>query len=411
MIQSVLVSIVNFWASVFRLPSKCMKEVEQLCASFLWTGPVLKSSGAKVNWGDICKLNLEGGLGVRALKEVNTVYGLKLIWRMLAGDSLWGKWIKMYLLKKRSFWELKSNSQVGSWMWKKMLKLRVIAKAFYKMEIGNGRHISFWYDCWSDKGVMFDLLGERGFIDLGIRKKATLEEAILNIRRKRRHRSYILQGIEGIIDSVRSNIQCGSEDVSVWKRRSGFRGIFSTNETWMMIRETKVQCDWSRGVWFSKATPKFAFITWLAMRDRLSTMDMVMKWSQRVDAECVLCKSAIETRNHLFFECSYASQLWEYLVKGILLSSYTINWSSLVRIVTGRRLDRKGMFCIRYAFQAAIYVIWRERNRIRHGENPMSISILQKLTEKGIRNKLSLMSTREGKGMETALQFWFQTRC
>ena len=67
-----------------------------------------------------------------------------------------------------------------------------------------------------------------------------------------------------------------------------------------------------------------------------------------------------------------------------------------MRIVTGGSLDRKGMFCIRYAFQAAIYAIWKERNRIRHGEKPLSISILQKLTEKGIRNKLSLMSTRKG---------------
>ena len=54
-----------------------------------------------------------------------------------------------------------------------------------------------------------------------------------------------------------------------------------------------MQCDWSRGVWFSKGTPKFAFITWLAMRGRLSTMDMIMKWSQGVDAASVLCKSAI----------------------------------------------------------------------------------------------------------------------
>ena len=103
LLKSVMVSIVNFWASVFRLPSKCIKEVEQLCASFLWSGPALKSSGAKVAWSEICKPLNEGGLGVRALKEVNTVYGLKLIWWMLAGDSLWGKWIKEYLLKKRSF--------------------------------------------------------------------------------------------------------------------------------------------------------------------------------------------------------------------------------------------------------------------------------------------------------------------
>lgn len=42
LIKAVLMSIVNFWAGVFTLPSKCIKEVEQLCSSFLWTRPALK---------------------------------------------------------------------------------------------------------------------------------------------------------------------------------------------------------------------------------------------------------------------------------------------------------------------------------------------------------------------------------
>lgn len=91
LINSVLLSIVNFWAAVFRLPSACVKEVEQVCAAFLWTGPALKSSNAKVEWREVCCMKSEGGLGIRDLKEVNRVYCLKLIWRMLNGDSLWGK--------------------------------------------------------------------------------------------------------------------------------------------------------------------------------------------------------------------------------------------------------------------------------------------------------------------------------
>lgn len=410
LIKSVLVSIVNFWASVFRLPGKCMKEVEQLCASFLWSGPALKSTGAKVAWSEICKPLNEGGLGVRALKEVNIVYGLKLIWRMLSGDSLWGKWIKKYLLKKRSFWEVKINSQMGSWMWRKMLKLRDIAKTFYRMEIGNGRHISFWFDYWSDMGVIFDLVGDRGFIDLGIRKEATLEEAVLNMRRRRRHRSEVLRGIEEALVSVRSKIQRDNKDVSTWRRGSGYRENFSTSETWMLQRESSAQCIWSRGVWFSMATPKYAFMTWLAMRGRLSTMDRVSKWCQGIDTTCVLCKSDAETRNHLFFECSYASQLWEHLVRGVLGNGFTIVWSELVRIVSTGGLERKSRFCLRYAFQAAVYAIWRVRNSVRHGEKLLAISILKKLIDKEIRNKLSLLSTRRRRGMECALQYWFQTR-
>lgn len=94
-------SIVNFWAAVFRLPS--IKEIDQLCASFLWSGPSLKSTGAKVAWKDVTKPKREGGLGIRSLKEVNKVYGLKLIWRFMSGNSLWGKWIEIYLLKKEEF--------------------------------------------------------------------------------------------------------------------------------------------------------------------------------------------------------------------------------------------------------------------------------------------------------------------
>ena len=60
-------------------------------------------TGAKVAWQDLCKTKNEGGLEIRPLKEVNHVYGLKLIWRLLAGDSLWGKWIRTNLLKKKMF--------------------------------------------------------------------------------------------------------------------------------------------------------------------------------------------------------------------------------------------------------------------------------------------------------------------
>lgn len=91
-------------------------------------------------------------------------------------------------------------------------------------------------------------------------------------------------------------------------------------------------------------------------------------------------------------------------------NGFTIVWSELVRIVSTGGLERKSRFCIRYAFQAAVYAIWRVRNSVRHGEKLLAISILKKLIDKEIRNKLSLMSTRRRRGMECALQYWFQTR-
>ncbi|KAL0825103.1 hypothetical protein Bca101_048780 [Brassica carinata] len=139
-------------------------------------------------------------------------------------------------------------------------------------------------------------------------------------------------------------------------------------------------------------------------------MDRVSKWCQSIDSGCVLCKNATESRNHLFFECTYSLQLWEDLVSGILGHAYTKDWSSIVLIISDSTMERKKLFCVRYAFQAAIYAIWRERNRIRHGEKALPIDVLKKLTDKGIRNKLSLIRVMRRKRMEEVLQFWFQTR-
>lgn len=171
LIRSEIMSIMNFWASAYRLPGQCIKEIEQLCSAFLWSGPELKTTGVKFAWKVVCTSKEEGGLGLQSLKEVNKVNGLKLIWRMLSRDSLWGQWIKMNLIKKKSFWELSAKSQQGSWIWKKILKLRSIAKIFHKKAIGNGKNISFWFENWSDKGVLADLLGERGITDLGMNQK------------------------------------------------------------------------------------------------------------------------------------------------------------------------------------------------------------------------------------------------
>lgn len=168
--------------------------------------------------------------------------------------------------------------------------------------------------------------------------------------------------------------------------------------------------NWACGVWFSYATPKYAFITWLALLDRLSTMDRVKKWSPSVDDICVLCKNAGETRSHLFFECTYSSHIWDHIVRGVMGTNYTMVWNEIVSLLGRNDRDKKRLFCFRYAFQAVIHTIWRERNRIKHGEKPLPIAIVLKLIDKGVRNKLSLLRRKGVKGMEGALQFWFSTR-
>jgi len=52
--KNVLFSMQTYWSSLFILPKKVIKEVEAILRAFLWSGPDLKKSGAKVSWEHLC---------------------------------------------------------------------------------------------------------------------------------------------------------------------------------------------------------------------------------------------------------------------------------------------------------------------------------------------------------------------
>lgn len=226
-----------------------------------------------------------------------------------------------------------------------------------------------------------------------------MEEAIKNQRRKSRHRRALVNDIKRELDSIKGKQNIALDNVDLWRGNSGFKPKFLTHETWMLSRETKAQCTGARSIWFSEATQSL-----------LSTMDHVSHWSHGVDTTCVLCKNAQETRNHLFFECSFSSQIWKHLIKGILQSSYTTDWVAVEGLIIDSSMKKKKLFYLRYAFQATMYTLWRERNNCRHGDQALPLHVLIKLIDKGIRNKLSLVQSKRLKGLEGILQYWFGTR-
>lgn len=350
-----ITSLANFWMTAFRLPSGCIKEIERLCSAFLWSGPNLNARKAKVSWADICSTKEEGGLGLRSLKEANTVSCLKLIWRILSANSMWVNWVKVYLILKSSFWMIKDTTQTGSWMWKKILKCRELAKKMYRVEVRNGKKTSFWFEQWSPLGCLKDLLNDGSRIDMGILLNATVEESWKH--RKRNHRVLILNKVEEEIEKSRGN-RVAEEDVSLWQNEKGLsRRNFSSKETWEFIREKKLTHDWAEIVWFKYYTPKYSFIMWLAMRGRLATGDRMRCWQNGAKVDCVLCNEPLETTEHLFFECIYSARIWEALVKGILKDRFTVKWEEIKRLLRGSGRDKMQSFLVKYILQAAVYML------------------------------------------------------
>ncbi|XP_023637566.1 uncharacterized protein LOC111830212 [Capsella rubella] len=358
LISSVLWSTCNFWLSAFRLPRACISEVEKICSSFLWSGQEMSTHRAKISWGTVCKPKQEGGLGLRSLHEANNYRGL--------------------------------------------------AKPLAKMDVGDGNHTSFWYDDWSHMGRLVELVDARVVIDMGIGWGKSLAWAWS--RRRRRHRSDLLNSIEETL-YLKSLTRTDQRDVALWKAANdSYKPRFSTKDTWNHIRTASSRVAWGKGVWFSHATPKFTFCVWLAVHDRLPTGEKMVKWSRGLSGICEFCQQDVETRDHLFFACSYASEIWASTAKGLLLSHYTTDWTRLIALISTPHQDRVHTFLLRYAFQAVVYGIWRERNCRRHGNAPIPPPQLTKMIDKQVRDQLSSIRKMGDLRYAAGFQLWLQTR-
>ena len=408
LIGYVLYSITNFWMSAYRLPNQCIQEINSICATFLWSGPVLSTQKAKVAWADVCMPKDEGGLGLKNLTEMNRVSSLKLIWRILsARSSLWVKWIWKYLIRKGSFWSVKETSNLGSWMWKKLLKLRPLAMQLLQKEINSGSTTSFWYEKWSALGQLIELTGERGCMDLGIPINSTVENAV-QLYRGRRHRVHNLQLIGQEIIALKNRGLNQQDDICLWKRENGdFKSEFLTSQTWNLTRHKLQKVSWYKGVWFSEATPRFSFIAWLAILNRLATGDRMTRWNPQAISTCWLCNLTTETRDHLFFECCYSKEVWMGTIKNLAGPGSIYQWSRVMQTIENGLQGRGLTFLVRYCFQAVIYAIWYERNKRRAGETlQLAICLIAKL-DKLVRNRITSIRSRVGGQHEKTMEIWF----
>lgn len=94
----------------------------------------------------------------------------------------------------------------------------------------------------------------------------------------------------------------------------------------------------------------------------------------------LLCGIEEDSRNHLFFCCHTLGK--QNIALGLLGSDF-------VGLLNSTR-PKYNLFVIRYAFQSAVYHLWRERNRRRHGGEAASPTrTLIKQIDKNIRNRIN----------------------
>jgi len=76
-----------YWASIFILLKKVIREIEQLICNFLWSGNEIDAHKEKVAWIDIFYPKKQGRMGLKQFYVWNQALAAKLMWHLLVGDK------------------------------------------------------------------------------------------------------------------------------------------------------------------------------------------------------------------------------------------------------------------------------------------------------------------------------------
>lgn len=140
--------------------------------------------------------------------------------------------------------------------------------------------IFFWFDNWLDHGKLIDITGDACTIHFGVPRNAQVSDVVSdgswNIRGQH---SRLFPSLHRLINE--EPIPCSENglDLRLWRHSDNqFKNHLSAVETWKQLRDRRETVPWSKVVWFSQGILRYCFITWLVVKNILSTGDKMSSW-------------------------------------------------------------------------------------------------------------------------------------
>ncbi|XP_022007560.1 uncharacterized protein LOC110906790 [Helianthus annuus] len=393
LINSVIAAMYSYWASVFMLPVRIVKDLEKCMRRFLWNGGVQGSSRSKVAWKDVCLPKIEGGLGIRSVVDVNKALISSHAWSIINNRrSLWVSWIHTYKLKGISFWEVKCSSN-PSWGWRKILALRNQIRPYVWKTIQSGQQTNAWSDNWCSCSPIRDFISPRRIHNAGFNLNTTVADLIdSNGQWKWPVAWYDLFPV--LLNISAPTLVEDVADRSRWKDYEGKLQHFHSFEAWNSFRMWRDKVTWVDAVWFSQCIPRHSFHVWLVINNKLKTQDRMSIWEAGSATNlilmcCPLCFYDRDSRDHLFFQCPYASEVWKTVREWVDMGNVNNTWSSVLDWIENNASSKQlNKIVCKILLGATTYFIWQERNNRLFSNLQRSPAIISQVIFNTVRLKL-----------------------
>ncbi|KAH0882867.1 hypothetical protein HID58_058963 [Brassica napus] len=128
--------------------------------------------------------------------------------------------------------------------------------------------------------------------------------------------------------------------------------------------------------------------------------------SPSIDGACLFCNSSLETRSHLFFDCSFSWDIWSSLIHRMQHQS-PCSWLEILDFLHNFAGTKAERYLLLLTWQATIYALWTERNHRLHRNNYRSASSLTSDIDRTIKRRIASIRPDDPQLSSVMLTLWF----
>ncbi|PKU86799.1 Putative ribonuclease H protein [Dendrobium catenatum] len=351
-----ITNIVAYWIRGTVLPKGVCKNIEKLCAKFLFHGT---HSGKKLHliaWHKTCLPKRLGGLGLSSFASLSFAFGCTFIWRFYNSNSLAAGWFKHKFLspwkpfgtKVSKFWKVIS---INAHRIKEKLNFHVVK---------DNCNLSALWDPWCQGISVIDFVQPEIF-------SGWLCDYIVDV-------SWSLPPQLGLEAYRRiSNIPILPQPHPLLSWISSGNPTFNIFHKYFF--DTFEEVPWFKYIWHAHYALRFSDYTWMALLDGLKTADVLAKRNIFIPTNCSFCRREEESVSHYFFQCDYTFAVISTLIpalRSFLLHPTLLQVFEFFDGLHNLRGFEKN-FCY-FVICCSLYHLWRERNERRYGNDEKDVA-------------------------------------
>ncbi|CAL1397034.1 unnamed protein product [Linum trigynum] len=315
-----------------------------------------------VAWDKMTQPKLQGGAGLRSLKQANLAMLAKSGWRLLKEkDSLWTQLMVAKYGRQRENLDIIRPIQGSSFTWRSFTKAADLLRKGCAWNIKNGKRTKFWLDPWVLQVPLKEVaLGHIPESDTAEPIERFVEED--GTWQTELFEDLIPSDVFQKILSIGVDKMATEDDTIFWSASSD--GRFSAKTAYSLQNQGTPDPDedvW-KIIWSLPVPERIRSFLWLAFLGRLASNSHLFSRKVTNNQSCGSCGHPVESILHILRDCTAARYFWlRHSPPGLQASFFYMDESDWLRgnLRNSEPLG-SGMSWAAF-FSVASWLLWKNR--------------------------------------------------